>query len=54
MMPKKFYLYDRFFVSNQNFTTEHIENVQQFSFDLTQKVYHINMIFLITSKKIFY
>ena len=28
MMTKKFYSYDIFFVSNRNFTTEHVKNVQ--------------------------
>ena len=28
MMSKKFYLYDRFFESNQSFTTEHVKIVK--------------------------
>ena len=32
MMTKKFYLYDRFFVSNQDFTTKHIKNVKNSRF----------------------
>ena len=32
MMTKKSYLYDRFFVSNQNVTTEHVKNVQNSRF----------------------
>ena len=29
---KKFYFYDRFFVSNQNFTTKHVLDVQKSRF----------------------
>ena len=31
-MTKKIYLYDRFFVSNQNFTTEHVKIVKNSRF----------------------
>ena len=31
-MTKENYLYDRLFVSNQNFTTEHVKIVQNISF----------------------
>ena len=32
MMTKKFYLHDRFFVSNRNLTTEHIRIIKNSSF----------------------
>ena len=32
MMTKESYLYDRFFVSNRNFTTEHAKNIQTLGF----------------------